>query len=68
MPIHRPPKPTSKQEQYWDQVLHDHRLGMGRARSESIEYVGGEEGVRLAEQRLVSKRAGRTRPKGAGPD
>ena len=57
-------KPTLEQQEYWDNILHDHRLGMGRGKSAKIEYVGGDEGVRSAERKMFSKNAGRVKPKG----
>ncbi len=61
-------KPTKEQTEYWEQVLHDHRLGMGRGRSSKVDVIGGQEDLYGAEQRRAAKKIGRVRPDGAEPE
>ena len=61
-------KPTPEELRYWNKVLHDHRLGKGRGRSSKVDYVGGGEELTGAERRIVSKKAGAVKPKGAKPE
>jgi hypothetical protein len=61
-------KPTKEHREYWEQVLHDHRLGMGRGRSSKVDYYGGSQELDLTEKEVVSKKTGRVNPSGAGPE
>jgi hypothetical protein len=61
-------KPTKEDRDYWEQVLHDHRLGMGRGRSSKVDYYGGSQELYLTEKKAISEKTGRVDPSGAGPE
>lgn len=62
-------KPTEEETEYWNQVLHDHRLGMGRGKSTKVDYLGGENELKSAEHDLVIRKKGRrVKPTGAAPE
>lgn len=56
-------KPTKQELRYWEQVLHDHRLGMGRGRSTKVDFVGGDSDLLVTEHKVVAKKVGRKKPK-----
>jgi hypothetical protein len=61
--------PSKEELAYWDQVLHDHNLGMDRGRSGKIDgerrltYVGNAQELEVVETKAIRKRAGRHSPK-----
>jgi hypothetical protein len=55
-------KPTKRQQDYWDQVLQDHRLGMGRGTTSKLEYWGDSKDLDVQSQRVTDK-SGRRKPK-----
>jgi hypothetical protein len=61
-------KPTKEEKEYWEQVLHDHRLGMGRGKSSKVDYFGGTQELDLTEKEIVSKKTGRVKPPGMAPE
>lgn len=52
-------KPSKESTEYWEQVLHDHRLGMNRGKSSKVDYAGGEEDLKGRESQQVSKKFGK---------
>jgi hypothetical protein len=62
-------KPTKEELRYWEQVLHDHRLGKDRGRSSKVDCVGGQDDLAGVERARISKRIGRSgKSKGAKPE
>lgn len=57
-------KPTERQEEYWENVLRDHRLGMGRGSTSKLVYSGDLNTLEEQEKDIT----GRVKPSGAGPD
>ncbi len=57
-------KPTKRQQDYWEQVLIDHRLGMGRGTSSKVDYVGDSRDLDVEQSQAVTKKSGRKKPKG----
>lgn len=57
-------KPTKRQLQYWDNILHDYKLGEGRGRSSLVDYEGSAEDLNAIERKIISKKTGRANPKG----
>lgn len=56
-------KPTKRQQEYWDNILHDHKLGAGRGRSTLVDYRGDSNDLNGIESQVVSKKTGRKKPK-----
>lgn len=62
-------KPTKEELAYWEQVLHDHRLGKNRGKSSKVDCVGGQDEMVGIERTRVLKRLGKPwKPKGAKPE
>lgn len=63
-------KPTKSQQEYWDNVLHDHRLGMDRGTkvgSKKLEYRGDTNDLDVVQSQEIAK-VGSQKPKGHGPE
>jgi hypothetical protein len=61
-------KQLKRQQEYWNRVLLGHHLGMGRGTSSLVDYSGGFGDLDLKQSQKISKRIGRVKPKGNGPD
>ena len=64
-------KPTKRQQQYWDNVLHDHNLGMDSGDGSSktsgkrrVEYAGGLNELEIIESQEFGKKSGRRKVEG----
>lgn len=60
-------KPTKRQQDYWEQVLLTHRLGMGRGTSSKVDYKGTSKDVDDAYTKEIGEQSGRKKPEGKGP-
>jgi hypothetical protein len=56
-------KPTKRQQDYWEKVLIDHRLGMGRGTSSKVDYVGTSADLDIEQSQNTNKKSGRKKPK-----
>ena len=61
-------KAPKRQKEYWDNVLHDHGLGMGTGRSSIIDGVGHTKELALEEIKQELKKTKKVRPRGRGPE
>jgi hypothetical protein len=61
-------KPTKRVQEYWDTVLRGYGLGLGRGKGAKVDYVGDAKDIGVFETKIVSKKTGRVRPKGKGPE
>lgn len=61
--------PESKE--YWEKVLHDHHLGLGRAKSDKLSFVGNSqdlERIEVARSEEATYGGRKVRPRGAKPE
>jgi hypothetical protein len=56
-------KPTKRQLEYWDKILHYNKLGEGRGRSSLVDYRGGAKDMDIEQTKQIVKKSGRTKPK-----
>lgn len=69
-------KATKRQQDFWEDVLSQHNLGLDRGRAgksqedgkRRLNHIGDEQDLEREVRRIINKKIGRVTPKGKGPE
>jgi hypothetical protein len=64
-------KPTKRQQEYWDNVLSEHNLGLDRGRAgksqengkRRLNHIGNDRDLEIEISKIITKKLGRKKPK-----